>query len=275
MLRSFLIFAAVLFSTVTMLAQEDSFPTGDSVEVFVVESYILPENPDTLLLTFFTSDFAKSYLLIGQDKILISPQPLDRHEAKIGIKNYKDGKPQIVCYILTETEDGKTSHSDPLQLDIPQEYRFSENTGSLFGCLIGGVVFAAPNLGVAFRGKESGFSVGKEIPFLTFYVSENHYPFGYISAEYQYITKPNRNIFRVGYKHIIDIPVLAYISPGITGFTDFLGTAGAGVEMNLGLFTISNVFTVNLRGRVNAAPQKQPFWEVGVNVFSSFFTFRL
>ncbi|MBZ0199112.1 MAG: hypothetical protein K8H86_04535, partial [Ignavibacteriaceae bacterium] len=101
------------------------------------------------------------------------------------------------------------------------------------------------------------------------------YPMGYFSAEYSYIINaPVRNFLRVGYKHIIEIPVFEYIAPGLNGFTNFKGFNGISPEVSLGLFRAFNAFTVYTRYRFNAMPGQKgsEFHEFSIGLYTNFFS---
>jgi hypothetical protein len=86
-----------------------------------------------------------------------------------------------------------------------------------------------------------------------------------------------RNYFRIGYKHLIDIPGIEYVSPGINGFTNFQGFNGISPEVSLGLFKILNTFTLYTRYRYNAKPgdSGSGFHEISIGLYSGFFAIYL
>jgi hypothetical protein len=122
------------------------------------------------------------------------------------------------------------------------------------------------------------FSLTKEIPMFFIRSRGYQYPTGYFSAEYSHIFNAQvKNYFRLGYKHIIEIPWIEYISPGFNGFTNFKGFNGISPEVSLGLFRIANTFTFYTRYRFNAKPSEagSEFHEFNIGLYSGFFAFYL
>src|SRR3990170_3625444 len=87
------------------------------------------------------------------------------------------------------------------------------------------------------------------------------------------IVEGGSNFFRTGYKHIIAIPGLEYVSPGLNYVTNFKGYNGISPEISLGLFKIFNTFTVYSRYRFSAKPGDpgSEFHEISLGLYSGFF----
>jgi len=63
----FLIFLVIGLSVTSVFAQSEA----DSIEVYLIDAYVQPEPPQKFILSFFTSDIAKSVVLIdGSDNLL-------------------------------------------------------------------------------------------------------------------------------------------------------------------------------------------------------------
>ena len=125
---------------------------------------------------------------------------------------------------------------------------------------------------------DSHFSLVKEMPLLTFFSSGYNYPSTYISLEYAHVfDAPIKNFLRLGYKKIIQLPVIEYMSPGVNLFTDFLGLNGISPEISIGWFKVYNVFTVYSKYRYNYKPggSNADFQEITVGLYSNFFSINL
>lgn len=252
----------------------------DSTEVYIIESYVAPEEPQILNLSFFTSEPVKSLLIFENDtEIEISTQFTEDHSAAINLTGIVTSKKKFSCYVLVENEAGNTSRSERLDIELPEEFVAEETGQYLFACITGSIFFLTPSLSYINRDGEPYFGLNKEIPFLSFRGGGFSNNAGYFSFEYQHIFDvPDRNnILRLGYKHIIGLPGIEYVSPGITGFTDLQGYNGLGTEISLGLFKLYNFFTVYVRGRYNFQPgvENSDFSELTIGLHTSFFTFQL
>jgi hypothetical protein len=141
-------------------------------------------------------------------------------------------------------------------------------------CLLGGTVFILPSpIYVNWEGK-SYFSLNKEIPLIFIRSSGFSYPTGYFSFEYSYIFHaPVRNFLRIGYKHLIEIPGIEYVSPGVNGFTNLKSFNGISPELSIGWFKILDTFTLYSRFRYNFKPgaKYSEFSEISIGLYSGFF----
>lgn len=264
------------FLTVSVFADANT-SEEDSVEVTVIDSYVTPEIPHTFLLSFFTSSKCKSKIIIDNKyKYDVSDTLAVDHNVKVDLTNLSFKTKSVPYIILVQDSLGKTYKSDIYEFDLPSELKLKSESNFLLFCLFGGVVFALPS--PVYVSEKSGnyFSLTKEIPIISLRSANFNYPIGYFSAEYSYIfNASNKNLVRLGYKHIINIPGIEYISPGISGFTNFNGFNGIGVELSVGWVRIFNTFTVYTRYRYNIKPadSESVFHEISIGLYSSFFSF--
>ncbi len=249
----------------------------DSVEVIVIDSYITPEVPHKFMLSFFTSEDCKSKVLIDNKyNYTVSDTLTESHKTQIDVSNLKFTGKSIPFVIIVEDSMGRKSRSEKYDVELPFE---PKTTGSdanfLLLCLFGGAVFALPSPAVVISDGNQSFSLTKEIPIISLRGSSFNYPMGYFSVEYSHVFKPfDKNFFRVGYKHIIEIPVLRYVSPGINYTTNFKGFNAVTPELSIGLIKILNAFTIYTRGRLDILPgtNSKTISEFSIGLYSSFFS---
>jgi hypothetical protein len=275
-LRSLIIITAIiLLLPGNNIAQEDT----DSIEVFLIDSYVTPEEPHRLILSFFTSDVSKSKVLIDDiEDYEISDTLTDNHKIEIDLTGMTFSKKEVPFFIIVENEAGNTYYSDKYEFEIPYETKIEGGSDIFTFCLFGGVVFGLPSPVYVRMENADYFSLTKEIPAVFIRSSGLGYPTGYFSAEYSHIfNAPVKNFLRLGYKHIIGVPLIEYISPGINGFTNFKGFNGISPELSFGLFRIYNAFTVYTRYRFSAKPGSSgsEFHEVSIGLYSGFFAIYL
>lgn len=250
----------------------------DSLEVFIIDAYVTPEKPHTFILSFFTSEKVKTSVKID-DKYEkeISGEFLEDHFIEINFTNYKFSKKYIPFWIISEKPNGEIINSELYEFVLPYEefIETKEGTNPVSTILIGMLLYLLPSPNLFIVEDKNYFSLTKEIPIITFYSSGYNYPQGNISIEYTHIYDASiNNLLRLGYKKFLPINVLEYISPGITGFTDFRGFNGVGAEISLGLFNVYDVFTVYSRYRFNfqSFNFEHKFHEISIGLYSNFFT---
>ena len=251
----------------------------DSIEVYMIESYVAPKIPYNFFLSYFTSDVCKSKLIIDSKyKFPVSDELTDNHKAEIIIEDLAFKSKTVGFVIETEDSLGRISHSEVFEFILPYEPVIKSGSSFLTLCLFGGVVFLLPSPLYVYDGKESYFSLTKEIPVISFRSKSFFYPAGFISLEYSYIFDADKkNYLRAGYKQIVEIPYIEYISPGVSFFTNFLGNNGVSPEFSLGLFTIKDSFTLYARYRFNIdlSESSYNFSEISIGLYSSFFSLYL
>ena len=265
----------VLLLCMKGFAQDES-TDNDSIEVYVIDSFVPPDNPNVFNLSFFTSKPAKSKVIFDDmPEMTVSDTLTEEHKLTLDLKKVHF-KSKVVSYtIFVEDSAGNMNRSDKFEFEKQEEVKMESESNFLLLCLFGGTVFLLPNPAMVITKDKNYFSLTKEIALVTFRGSFR-YPAGYISAEYSHIFEAQRqNFLRIGYKHFIEIPGIQYISPGLCGFTDFNGFNGLSPELSIGWFKIFDTFTVYTRYRYNFKPGESDsnFHEVSLGLYSSFFSF--
>ncbi|MGE5430431.1 MAG: hypothetical protein ACM3QX_05115 [Syntrophomonadaceae bacterium] len=264
---------------------QDESASGDSIEVFLIDSYITPEVPHKFRLTFYTSDSCKSRLVIqGKYEFIVSKDYVEEHKAEIDLTDLKFDSTDIPFVIYVEGKNGKTNASEGFEVAYPvfnQSEEVKQGGSSLvMMCCFGGVIFGLPAPGYVSWGGKSYFSLTKEIPLVSLQTSSYKYPVGYFSVEYSYIfqlKQEDRNFLRFGYKHLFQVPYLEYVSPGLNGFSNLGGFNGISPEISVGLFKLYDIFTFYTKYRYNFKPGQagSDFHEIMLGLYSGFFTFHL
>jgi len=260
---------------VTGFSQND-FTEEDSIEVYVIDSFIPPDNPTIFNLSFFTSQPAKSKVIFDEElEFEVSNELSEEHRIQIDLTK-TDFKSKNVSYIIfVEDSSGKTNQSDKYEFELQEEIHMETESNFILLCLFAGTVFLLPHPVLVITEEENYFSLTKEIALFSFRGSYR-YPAGYIAAEYSHIfNAPHKNFLRLGYKHFFETSVIQYISPGLNGFTNFKGFNGISPELSIGWFKIWNTFTVYTRYRFNFKPgeSENNFHEISLGLYSSFFSF--
>ena len=249
-----------------------------AVDVFIIDSYITPEKPHKLILSFFTTDKVTSELVLGgQYEYDISSDYNEDHKAEIDISELTFDSTSVEYYITGSTRDGSKYTSQKFTVLLPSEYLLTSerNTSLLSVCCFGGIIFGLPSPTLVFMDGEKYLAFSKEIPVLSFYSKGYNYPASYLSLEYSNIIEAERtNYLRVGYKHIWSMNSIEYVSGGISVFTNFFGFNGIAPEINVGLVKIYNVFTLYSRYRYNFQPDNsgRQFHEISIGLYSNFFS---
>jgi len=252
---------------------------ADSIEVYLIDGYVKPEPPLKFVLSFFTSDIAKSVVVIdGRYSSPVSDEFTDMHKAEIDLEDMKFYEKIVPFVIKTENENGKTFTSETFDFDLPFEPEIKGGSDFVQLCLFGGAIFLLPYPNYAIQNGQGSFSLTKEIPLISFRSSNLNYPAGFLSLEYSYIfDAEEKNYLRAGYKKIYELPHIKYLSPGVSLYTNFLGNNGIGLELSAGLFTIVDTFTFYARYRYNIKPGDSSgnFHEMSLGLYSGFFSFYL
>ncbi len=280
-MKSFLpAFLFVLVSGTIASAQSDSLAQGN-VEINLIDSYITPETPHKLVVSFFTSDSVTSKISItNQKELSVSQKPTDNHKIEIDLSSLQNLAFPLYYKIFVYDKNGERSQSQLYEVDMPQNMVIETNRslGLLQVCCFGGIIFGLPSPTFVAKNDKQYFSLAKEIPVFSFYSKGYNYPFGYFGVEYTYIFKADKkNFLRVGYKQIFQPGFIQYISHGLNYFMDFKGYNGLSPELTLGLFQIQNVFTLYTRYRYNFQTNRSGtgFHEVSIGLYSNFFSINL
>jgi hypothetical protein len=248
----------------------------DSIEVYLIDSFVTPEVPHTFMLSFFTSAPARSKVIIDNSyDYEVSAELSESHKINIDISDLSFKKKNVPFVILVTDSTGRQYTSETYEFELPEEPKVEGESNFLLLCVFGAAVFGLPYPAYVKEKTEDYFSLTKEIPVVSIRGGGYRYPMGYFSIEYSHIfNAPVKNFVRIGYKHIIEVPGIEYVSPGISGFTNFNGFNGISPEISLGLFRVVNTFTVYARYRFNAKPGESgsEFHEFSIGLYSSFFS---
>lgn len=269
-----------LIAAFTIISAQNDYP----VEIYLLDSYVTPELPHTMVVSFITSEAARSRIVIEDEfEYQISDEPTDTHEFELDINEFDFDSLFVRYQIFAMDENGGEYKSEVFEVELPNVYKMRHDeegnavAGVVMVCCFGGVVFGLPDpTYVSFDG-EDYFALNKEVPFLSFYTRGYSKPSGYLSVGYTHIfDAPKKNFMRFGYKEIFYVPGIEYISPGINVFTDFSGYNGFSPEVSIGWLDIYNTFTLYTRYRYNFQPGSDiKFHEVSVGLYSNFFSLNL
>ncbi|MGK9476105.1 hypothetical protein [Melioribacter sp. OK-6-Me] len=270
------IFLVLLTSTGLLFSQDE-----ENIEIYIIDSYITPDPPYIFNLTFFTSDSVKSRIIFeNNDTFIISDKPEIEHKFEMDISKLKISDNYISYKIeLTDRDEGKIL-SEQYEVEFPNNIVMKDrNLNLLQVCCFGGVIFGVPSpVYLRYEGNDY-FGLSKEIPLFSFYSGGYNYPFGYVGVEYTYVFNKDKvdlsqDFLRLGYKQIIQLPVIEYLSIGVSYFNDFKGAYGFSPELSLGLFRIENVFTFYGRYRYTSgiSGRKYCLNEYSLGIYSNFFS---
>ncbi|MCX6149467.1 MAG: hypothetical protein NTX22_02965 [Ignavibacteriales bacterium] len=277
-LMLFIIF--LLSSFIDLKAQEEA-SNSDSLEIFLIDSYVTPETPNRFILSFITSRRCQSKVMLqNKYEFKISENFSEDHKTSIDISALKFDSSFIPFVIIVKDSLGNEIQSEKYDVSLGNEQKQEvvEKSNYLFMCCLGGVIFGFPSPTLVVQKDKQYFSLTKEIPIFSIRAFNSRYPIGYFAVEYSYIfNAETRNYFRAGYKHVFEIPYLEYISPGINWFTNFKGFNGISPEISIGLVKFYDVFTVYTKYRYNLKPndKSRDFHEITVGLYSSFFSLNL
>ena len=271
---------------VVFAAQGRLAAQADSIEVFIIESFVSPENPGVLQLTFNTSVPCKSKVLIANKYLIpVADTITDTHKKDIDIsKYYFDSTNSTFKAILTDST-GHTNESDIFEINLPVEDQgqpVESKSASWTSCFTGGITYLIPNITMNLRGENSKlvnyWGLSKEFPLLCHYQGGYNFPKSFLSAEYSYVFKfEHKNFIRLGYKFLYETGFGEYVVLGLDGFSDFRGFNGVSPEITWGIIPVRDVFTLYIRYRYNTdfrSPRTE-FSEVSLGLYSWFFSAHL
>lgn len=250
---------------------------SSATEIYIIDSYITPEQPHKLILSYATSDSCKSSVRINKNRsIEVSKEFTDTHKLELELTK-EELETNIINYqIFVSNKSNIESKSEDYFIELPKETILTEERDINWTQMcIGGLVFAIPTFEYSVINGKEFLGLSKEIPLINFYGKGYNYPQGYIGVEYShYFNSEKKNFLRFGYKHIFQLAEIKYISPGLTFFGDFKGYNGLSAEFSLGLFQIKNIFTVFTRYRYNFQLKKNgtDFYEFSLGLYSNFFS---
>ncbi len=277
-MRAVKIFLFFLMVGNGLYAQTD-IPSKSPIEIIVIDSYITPETPHKFLLSFFTSERSISKIILMKKTTLeISNTYTEDHKIEIDLSKM-DVHNSLFYQISATDSSGNITNSEVLEANLPVGIEISgDQDPGLFSICLGAVIFTIPSPTAVSLNGVNHWSLNKEIPIVNFYSAGYNYPSGYIGLEYSHIFDTDRrNYLRLGYKQIIQIPVIEYFAPGVGAFTDLNGYNGLSAELSIGLFQIQNVFTLYTRYRYNFQTINggREFHELSIGLYSNFFSLNL
>ena len=281
MKKLFLLSTLILVFLKPIYSQDDFETNADSIgmEVFLIDAYVKQEPPYIFILSFYTSEVCLSNVIIDNKyEYLVSSGLSEAHSAKIDITALKFLDKNVSFIIETIDSSGKKSKSESFEFDLPYEPIISEGSSIWTLCLFAGSVFVLPMPGYVNANGNSYYSLTKELPIVSFRSKKGNYPASYFSFEYTYIfDAEDKNFARFGYKRIIPIDYIEYISPGITAYTNFNGQNGFSPELSVGWFTLLDTFTLYTRYRYNYKPgdSNSNFHEINLGLYTRFFSLYL
>jgi hypothetical protein len=274
-----MVFRNTLLFILLFISSGELFSQTDSVEVELIDAYCTREIPYTFKLSFYTTESCKSKVIIEDEyEYDVSTEPVDLHKTSIDLTGL-DLKKQIVNFVIvTEDSLGNKFRSETYDFDLPFEPKIKSGSSLFTLCLFGTAIFLVPYPGYMTDGHNSFFSLTKEIPVISFRSRSLNYPSGYLSLEYTYIfNAEDPGYLRAGYKKLIEIPYIKYISPGVSAYTNLNKNHGLSPELSVGLFTIKDTFTFYVRYRYNIHLNSDGtnFQEINLGLYSGFFSFYL
>jgi hypothetical protein len=278
-MRKRYLFTILLLISNFIFAQNDEIKISD-VEIFIIDSYVTPEEPYKVKITFFTSDSITSLLQFENGlRFNVSEKPADEHKFIVSLDSLEADSTVVSYRVLIFDQIGETKKSELYDLYLPAEFelKMKEKNGLMNVCL-GGILFLMPFPAYVNSDGNEYFSLTKEFPIISFYGRGYNYPAGYISLEYSYIFEAeNRNYLRFGYKQIFQTNIIKYISPGINFTTNFNGFNGVSAEISFGLFDFYDAFTFYSRYRYSMKPGSnfEDFHEISIGLFTSSISFNL
>ncbi|MBE0551723.1 MAG: hypothetical protein IH619_05020 [Ignavibacterium sp.] len=277
----FIILILLVSLSPPVFSQEEFETEVDSIgiEVFLIDAYVKQEPPYIFILSFYTSEVCLSNVIIDNKyEYLVSNGLSEAHSAKIDISSLNFLEKNVSFVIETIDSLGNMSKSESFEFDLPYEPIIKDGSSIWTLCLFAGSVFILPMPGYVINNGANYYSLTKEIPIVSFRSKRGNYPAGYFSIEYTYIFEAgNRNFARLGYKRIIPIDYIEYISPGITAYTNFDGQNGFSPELSVGWFTLLDTFTLYTRYRYNYKPgdSNSNFHEINLGLYTRFFSLYL
>jgi hypothetical protein len=273
----------LLFSSSYLFSQQDP------IEIYLIDAYSVREAPHNFKLSFYTSEIAKSRVVLyargasasgdgDEYEFDVAKELTDLHKAEIEIHDLSFSNNVVEFIIITEMENRVIDTSEVFDFDLPYEPKLKGGSDFFTLCLFGGAIFLLPYPNYIFNDSQNYFSLTKEIPIISFRGGSTDYPSGYLSLEYTYIFDSGApNYLRAGYKKLFELSHIEYVSPGVSLYTNFSSNHGISPEFSVGLFTIKDTFTFYARYRynINLSGSGRNFNEISIGLYSAFFSLYL
>ncbi len=252
------------------------FSQNNSIQIFIIDSYISSGKSLKLNLSFYTSEPTTSKILISNEfEYEISEKLTSQHKAIIDISNLGIKDTVLTFKIIVKNSNNVITESQNFKVDYPKIILVDKESNFLLFGMLFASVFIIPTPSYAFTEDGNHFSITKEVPLISFRSGSMNFPISYFALEYTHIYNTDRsNFLRVGYKYIKEIPVVKFISPGLDLVTNFDGFNGIGVGVSLGLFNVIDTFTLYARYRYNFQPShsERNFSEISLGLYTNFFS---
>ena len=175
------VFFLLIFLSAIGFAQTDS-TEGDSIEVYVIDSFIPPDNPNVFNLSFFTSVPAKSKVTFDEEyEFEVSKNFSEEHKIQIDLTKINFKSKNISYVISVEDSLGNSNKSERYEFELQEEIHMQDESNFVLLCLFAGTVFLLPNPVLVITKDENYFSLTKEIALFTFRGSYR-YPRGYFTG---------------------------------------------------------------------------------------------
>lgn len=246
------------------------------IQIYLIDSYIAPEKPLKLKVSFFTSETTTSKILISDKfEYAISEKLTSQHKVKIDISNFGLKDTILTFKIIVKSSNYVITESQTYLVDYPKIISVGKESNFLLFGMLFASIFIIPTPSYAFTEDGNHFSITKEIPLISFRSESINFPRSYFALEYTHIYNTDRsNFLRIGYKYIKEIPVVKFISPGIDIVTNFDGFNGIGIGVSLGLFNVVDTFTLYVRYRYNfqQSHSERNFSEISLGLYTNFFS---
>ncbi len=154
-------------------AQDDS----DSIEVYLIDSFVTPEVPHTFMLSFFTSAPAKSKVIIENSYVYeVSSELTESHKINIDISDLHFKQKNVPFVIQVEDSAGNQYTSEKYEFELPEETKVEGGSNFLLLCVFGAAVFGLPSPVYVNEKTEDYFSLTKEIPLISIRGAGYRYP---------------------------------------------------------------------------------------------------
>ena len=110
----------LLILSTNLKAQSDSTAFGN-VEIYLIDSFITPEIPHKLVVSFFTSDTVKSQIsLIGLKDFKISDKFIENHKIEIDLSRFENLSTPLKYRIYVQDVEGEKSRSQIYEAALPK-----------------------------------------------------------------------------------------------------------------------------------------------------------
>ena len=184
MIKSILL---ILLLSVSLSFAQDEI---SEIDIFVIDSYVTPDEPHKVMLTFFTSENVKANILFnGNDEIEVTSEYLEEHKFEMLLSKLNYDSTSIPYTIIVENNSGVKSTSDEFDLYLPDEYNLEiKNNSNFIDLCLGGILYLIPSPTVLnYYPSMLNYALTKELPIISFYGGGYNFPNSYISLEYSYL----------------------------------------------------------------------------------------